>query len=91
MSDITLADVYDYDRLWEAWRRLHPHEHPDDSEILLYNLHNELIWHVYKPRLDPDRDAVVAAVITSLCRRRCTIPEDITDEHVSALVRALWK
>ena len=90
MSRITYADIYDYDRLWEAWRRLHPFQKPDADESWLYDLHNELVWHTYKPRMDADRDEVVCTVIRSLCRRRKIRPGGITDEHVDALVRALF-
>lgn len=87
---IEYADVYDYDRLWRAWHELHPFERWPDVETWLFDLHNELVWHRFKPRLDADRDAVVACAIERRCGELGISPNDITDETLGALARALF-
>ena len=43
---IPYAEFYDYDRLEKAAHDLH-WEETEENEILLINLHNQLVWHLY--------------------------------------------
>ena len=60
-SRIAYKEIYDYSRLEKAAKRLHLEE-TEETEIGLLNLHNHLIWHSYKPGVDPVADAIFLSV-----------------------------
>lgn len=64
-SKIVYSEIYDFNRLERAARRLHLRE-TEETETGLYNLHNHLVWHSYIPGKDPVADAVLSSVITEL-------------------------
>lgn len=59
------AEFYDYGRLEKAAHDLH-WEETEENEILLINLHNQLVWHLYRFDEDPRADAILYAVIEAI-------------------------
>lgn len=62
---IPYAEFYDYGRLEKAAHDLH-WEETEENEILLINLHNNLVWHLYRFDEDPRADAILYAVIEAI-------------------------
>lgn len=82
---IPYAEFYDYDRLEKAAHDLH-WEETEENEILLINLHNQLVWHLYRFDKDPRADAILYAVIEAILGEKAA---DITD--VPWELRCVWE
>ena len=82
---IPYAEFYNYDRLEKAAHDLH-WEETEENEILLINLHNQLVWHLYRFDKDPRADAILYAVIEAILGEKAA---DITD--VPWELRCVWK
>ena len=82
---IPYAEFYDYDRLEKAAQDLH-WEETEENEILLINLHNQLVWHLYRFDKDPRADAILYAVIEAILGEKAA---DITD--VPWELRCVWE
>lgn len=72
---IRYAEFYDYDRLERAASELGLLATEADEESLL-NLHNNLVWHLYRFDEDPRADAILYAVIEAILGEKAA---DITD------------
>lgn len=79
------GEVYDYDRLEKVAHDLH-WEETEENEILLINLHNQLVWHLYRFDKDPRADAILYAVIEAILGEKAA---DITD--VPWELRCVWE
>ena len=77
---IRYAEFYDYDRLERA-----ASDTEEDEESLL-NLHNQLVWHLYRFDKDPRADAILYAVIEAILGEKAA---DITD--VPRELRCVWE
>lgn len=66
MESISYADVYDYERLRSSYEILTCKEEDAEGELFLMDLHNKLVWRLYRPRADPFADAVVLRTILRL-------------------------
>lgn len=61
-----LSEYYSFDRLEDAARELHLNTEEQENEEKLFNLHNHLIWHSYRPFEDALTDAIFSAVIQKI-------------------------
>lgn len=82
---IRYAEFYDYDRLERAASELGLLNTEADEESLL-NLHNNLVWHLYRFDEDPRADAILYAVIETILGEKAA---DITD--IPYELRCVWK
>lgn len=82
---IPYAEFYDYGRLEKAAHDLH-WEETEENEILLINLHNNLVWHLYRFGEDPRADAILYAVIEAILGEKAA---DIT--NVPWELRCVWE
>lgn len=82
---IRYAEFYDYDRLERAASKLGFLNTEADEESLL-NLHNQLVWHLYRFDKDPCADAILYAVIEAILGETAA---DITD--VPRELRCVWE
>ena len=82
---IRYAEFYDYDRLERAASELGFLNTEADEESLL-NLHNQLVWHLYRFDNDPRADAILYAVIEAILGEKAA---DITD--VPRELRCVWE
>lgn len=82
---IPYAEFYDYDRLEKAAHDLH-WEETEENEILLINLHNQLVWHLYRFDKDPRADAILYAVIEAILGEKAADIEDVPWE-----LRCVWE
>ena len=72
---IPYAEFYNYDRLESAAVELGLLNTEADEENLL-NLHNQLVWHLYRFDKNPRADAILYAVIEAILDEKAA---DITD------------
>lgn len=82
---IRYAEFYDYDRLERAASELDLLATEADEESLL-NLHNNLVWHLYRFDEDPRADAILYAVIEAILGEKAA---DITD--IPYELRCVWE
>lgn len=82
---IRYAEFYDYDRLERAASELGFLNTEADEESLL-NLHNQLVWHLYRFDKDLRADAILYAVIEAILGEKAA---DITD--VPRELRCVWE
>lgn len=82
---IPYAEFYNYDRLESAAVELGLLNTEADEENLL-NLHNQLVWHLYRFDKDPRADAILYAVIEAILGEKAA---DITD--VPWELRCVWE
>lgn len=82
---IRCAEFYDYDRLERAASELGLLATEADEESLL-NLHNNLVWHLYRFDEDPRADAILYAVIEAILGEKAA---DITD--IPYELRCVWE
>ena len=82
---IRYAEFYDYDRLERAASELGLLNTEADEESLL-NLHNNLVWHLYRFDEDPRADAILYAVIEAILGEKSA---DITD--IPYELRCVWE
>lgn len=82
---IRYAEFYDYDRLERAASELGLLATEADEESLL-NLHNNLVWHLYRFDEDPRADAILYAVIEAILGEKAV---DITD--IPYELRCVWE
>lgn len=82
---IPYAEFYNYDRLESAAVELGLLNTEADEESLL-NLHNNLVWHLYRFDEDPRADAILYAVIEAILGEKAA---DITD--VPWELRCVWE
>lgn len=82
---IRYAEFYDYDRLERAASELGLLVTEADEESLL-NLHNNLVWHLYRFDEDPRADAILYAVIEAILGEKAA---DITD--IPYELRCVWE
>lgn len=82
---IRYAEFYDYDRLERAASELGLFATEADEESLL-NLHNNLVWHLYRFDEDPRADAILYAVIEAILGEKAA---DITD--IPYELRCVWE
>lgn len=82
---IRYAEFYDYDRLERAASELGLLNTEADEESLL-NLHNNLVWHLYRFDEDPRVDAILCTVIEAILGEKAA---DITD--IPYELRCVWK
>ena len=61
-----LSEYYNFDRLEDAARELHLNTEEQENEEKLFNLHNHLIWHSYRPFEDALTDAIFSVVIQKI-------------------------
>lgn len=82
---IRYAEFYDYDRLERAASELGLLNTEADEESLL-NLHNNLVWNLYRFDEDPRADAILYAVIEAILGEKAA---DITD--IPYELRCVWE
>ena len=82
---IRYAEFYDYDRLERAASELGLLATEADEESLL-NLHNNLVWHLYRFDEDPRADAILYAVIEAILGEKAAAITDIPYE-----LRCVWE
>lgn len=82
---IRYAEFYDYDRLEKAASELGLLNTEADEESLL-NLHNNLVWHLYRFDENPRADVVLYAVIEAILGEKAA---DITD--IPYELRRVWE
>lgn len=82
---IRYAEFYNYDRLERAASELDLLITEADEESLL-NLHNNLVWHLYRFDEDPRADAILYAVIEAILGEKAA---DITD--IPYELRCVWE
>lgn len=82
---IPYAEFYNYDRLESAAVELGLLNTEADEEDLL-NLHNHLVWHLYRFDKDLRADAILYAVIEAILGEKAA---DITD--VPWELRCVWE
>ena len=58
-------EIFDFDRLEKAFNSLHL-EMTEENEIVLFNLHNHLVWHSFRPGENPVADAILSSAIADL-------------------------
>lgn len=76
---IPYAEFYNYDRLEKAAHDLH-WEETEENEILLINLHNQLIWHLYRFEENQRADAILYAVIEAILGEKAADIEGVPRE-----------
>lgn len=72
-----LSEYYSFDRLEDAARELHLNTEEQENEEKLFNLHNHLIWHSYRPFEDALTDAIFSAVIQKIIEDYNLTPQDV--------------
>lgn len=81
-----LSEYYNFDRLEDAARELHLNTEEQENEEKLINLHNNLVWHLYRFDEDPRADAILYAVIEAILGEKAA---DIT--NVPRELRCVWE
>lgn len=76
-----LSEYYSFDRLEDAARELHLNTEEQENEEKLFNLHNYLIWHSYRPFEDALTDAIFSAVIQKIIEDYNLTPQDVPADY----------
>lgn len=76
-----LSEYYSFDRLEDAARELHLNTEEQENEEKLFNLHNHLIWHSYRPFEDALTDAIFSAVIKKIIEDYNLTPQDVPADY----------
>lgn len=76
-----LSEYYSFDRLEDAARELHLNTEEQENEEKLFNLHNHLIWHSYRPFEDALTDAIFSAVIQKIMEDYNLTPQDVPADY----------
>ena len=76
-----LSEYYRFDRLEDAARELHLNTEEQENEEKLFNLHNHLIWHSYRPFEDALTDAIFSAVIQKIIEDYNLTPQDVPADY----------
>lgn len=76
-----LSEYYSFDRLEDAARKLHLNTEEQENEEKLFNLHNHLIWHSYRPFEDALTDAIFSAVIQKIIEDYNLTPQDVPADY----------
>lgn len=76
-----LSEYYSFDRLEDAARELHLNTEEQENEEKLFNLHNHLIWHSYRPFEDALTDAIFSAVIQKIIEDYNLTPRDVPADY----------
>ena len=77
----SLSEYYSFDRLEDAARELHLNTEEQENEEKLFNLHNHLIWHSYRPFEDALTDAIFSAVIQKIIEDYNLTPQDVPADY----------
>ena len=72
-----LSEYYNFDRLEDAARELHLNTEEQENEEKLFNLHNHLIWHSYRPF----EDAIFSVVIQKIIEDYNLTPQDAPADY----------
>lgn len=76
---IEYKSFYNYDRLECAAVKLGLLKSESDEEKLI-NLHNQLVWHLYRPGEDPHMDAILRLMIRAILTEEAAGASDIPYE-----------
>lgn len=76
-----LSEYYSFDRLEDAARELHLNTEEQENEEKLFNLHNHLIWHSYRPFEDALTDAIFSAVIQKIIEDYNLTQQDVPADY----------
>ena len=76
-----LSEYYSFDRLEDAARELHLNTEEQENEEKLFNLHNHLRWHSYRPFEDALTDAIFSAVIQKIIEDYNLTPQDVPADY----------
>lgn len=76
-----LSEYYSFDQLEDAARELHLNTEEQENEEKLFNLHNHLIWHSYRPFEDALTDAIFSAVIQKIIEDYNLTPQDVPADY----------
>ena len=76
-----LSEYYSFDRLEDAARELHLNTEEHENEEKLFNLHNHLIWHSYRPFEDALTDAIFSVVIQKIIEDYNLTPQDVPADY----------
>ena len=76
-----LSEYYNFDRLEDAARELHLNTEEQENEEKLFNLHNRLIWHSYRPFEDALTDAIFSVVIQKIIEDYNLTPQDAPADY----------
>ena len=76
-----LSEYYSFDRLEDAARELHLNIEEQENEEKLFNLHNHLIWHSYRPFEDALTDAIFSVVIQKIIEDYNLTPQDVPTDY----------
>lgn len=76
-----LSEYYNFDRLEDAARELHLNTEEQENEEKLFNLHNHLIWHSYRPFEDALTDAIFSVVIQKIIEDYNRTPQDAPADY----------
>lgn len=76
-----LSEYYSFDRLEDAARELHLNTEEQENEEKLFNLHNHLIWHSYRPFEDELTDAIFSVVIQKIVEDYNLTPQDVPADY----------
>ena len=76
-----LSEYYNFDRLEDAARELHLNTEELENEEKLFNLHNHLIWHSYRPFEDALTDAILSVVIQKIIEDYNLTPQDAPADY----------
>lgn len=76
-----LSEYYSFDRLEDAARELHLNTEEQGNEETLFNLHNHLIWHSYRPFEDALTDAIFSIVIQKIIEDYNLAPQDVPADY----------
>ena len=76
-----MSEYYNFDRLEDAARELHLNTEEQENEEKLFNLHNHLIWHSYRPFEDALTDVIFSVVIQKIIEDYNLIPQDAPADY----------
>ena len=76
-----LSEYYSFDRLEDAAREFHLNSEEQENEEKLFNQHNHLIWHSYRPFEDALTDAIFSAVIQKIIEDYNLTPQDVPADY----------
>lgn len=76
-----LSEYYNFDRLEDSARKLHLNTEEQENEEKLFNLHNHLVWHSYRPFQDVLTDAIFSIVIQKIIEDYNLTPQDVPTDY----------